>query len=668
MTPTLMTLALITTVAVGLLSFFLAGLAIRHDKLVEAAPYADELFVLERRIQEARDSLADINGQIDARREAMEQIAGREAEVDALNRMHQEILDEINRLDDRREEIRQLDLDTEEAVAKFAEARRDLDQAEEQLQAVQARLDRAEALTGTIADLEEQETRLNTDVTNLRSELGDMRQLQEQEGHLRENLDTLRREEARLDGTKRAAEERLATVSTDVAATEEQRAEAKREVAQLMAERVGTYGEVLKLEEARATLEARNAKLRGDNGIRDGTGSTEADPLQDLKIMPVVLHHLRAQETHQDTDEQDALRRVKLNLKAHGLDYPDRTVRAFHTAMKVNDTTQMAVLAGISGTGKSQLPRRYAEGMGIGFLQIPVQPRWDSPQDLMGFYNYIENRYRPTEMAKALYHLDRFNGEETDADLQNRMLMILLDEMNLARVEYYFSDFLSRLESRPRRGQEESDDANRKDASIELELRMPEGQSAPTIYPGYNLLFAGTMNEDESTQSLSDKVVDRANILRFAAPKSLTTRQENGTPPKHKALLRTEWDNWRREPGALGRDPHQVGEQIKKLASIMRDLQRPIGHRMGVAIGAYVANYPDLEGNAGISVPLTDQVEMRLLPKLRGVEMEAAGEHLGKLAQMVEELDDTELAAAIRESSERSAETGQFVWRGASRT
>ena len=289
MTPTLMTLALITTVAVGLLSFFLAGLAIRHDKLVEAAPYADELFVLERRIQEARDSLADINGQIDARREAMEQIAGREAEVDALNRMHQEILDEINRLDDRREEIRQLDLDTEEAVAKFAEARRDLDQAEEQLQAVQARLDRAEALTGTIADLEEQETRLNTDVTNLRSELGDMRQLQEQEGHLRENLDTLRREEARLDGTKRAAEERLATVSTDVAATEEQRAEAEREVAQLMAERVGTYGEVLKLEEARATLEARNAKLRGDNGIRDGTGSTEADPLQDLKIMPVVL-------------------------------------------------------------------------------------------------------------------------------------------------------------------------------------------------------------------------------------------------------------------------------------------------------------------------------------------------------------------------------------------
>ena len=197
---------------------------------------------------------------------------------------------------------------------------------------------------------------------------------------------------------------------------------------------------------------------------------------------------------------------------------------------------------------------------------------------------------------------------------------------------------------------------------------MPEGQSAPTIYPGYNLLIAGTMNEDESTQSLSDKVVDRANILRFAAPKRLKKRDESGNPPARKALLRSQWDNWRREPGALGRDTSQIGDKIENLASIMRDLQRPIGHRMGVAIGAYVANYPDLEGRPGIAVPLADQVEMRLLPKLRGVEMEAAEVHLSKLAQMVDDLGDTELAAAIEESSERSAETGQFVWRGASRT
>lgn len=85
--------------------------------------------------------------------------------------------------------------------------------------------------------------------------------------------------------------------------------------------------------------------------------------------------------------------------------------------------------------------------MGIGFLQVPVQPRWDSPQDLMGFYNYIEGKFRPTDMARALWALDELNNDDAE---QDRMMMILLDEMNLARVEYYFSDFLSRLESRPR--------------------------------------------------------------------------------------------------------------------------------------------------------------------------------------------------------------------------
>lgn len=667
MTPTLITYALFAAISVGLLAFFLTGLAVRHDQVVEAAPFTDEIAVLKRRSQEARDVLADINGQIDTRREAMERIAGDEAEVAALMRMRQEILDELNRLEERREEIRQMDRETEEAVARFAEAQRDLDQLENQLRLIQARLDRAEALTGNIADLEAQETRLMEDVSSLRAEVGELQRLQNQEGHLRANLEDLRREEARLEGTTRTATARLQEVSADVTASEGARAEAAQMLSTLQVERAAISLEVEKCSEERAALEARVAHLRDKAGQLDGTGSVEADPLRDLKVMPEVLQQLGALPPHDETNEQDALRRVKLTMEAHGLNYPDRTIHAFHTAMKVNDTTQMAVLAGISGTGKSQLPRRYAEGMGIGFLQVPVQPRWDSPQDLMGFYNYIENRYRPTEMAKALFHLDQFNGDAKDADLQDRMMMILLDEMNLARVEYYFSDFLSRLESRPPKGREQ-DPKNRTDASIELELRMPDGQNAPTIYPGYNLLFAGTMNEDESTQSLSDKVVDRANILRFAAPKTLKKQQEKGEVPVQKALTRTQWDNWRREPGALGRNTDQIGEQIEKLADIMRQLHRPIGHRMGVAMGAYVANYPELNGDSRISTPLADQVEMRLLPKLRGVEVETRGTQLRSLADLVEQnFEDAQLAAAIRLSLDASEETGQFIWRGVSR-
>lgn len=663
----LLTFGLICTIAVGLLAFIMAARANQHDQVVEAAPKFVSLSELDAKIASEEERLFDVRSQKEAEQKKLDEIQYDQAEVDALHRMRQEILDEINRLGDRREEIREMDRETEAAVVRLADAKRDLDAIETELQQKQALLDQAESLASQISGLEDRERQLRQTVEALRTEASDLRQLQEDEKILRDTVERREREVARLEGLEQAAQQRLTSAQADLNDAQERCSETEHELVDLRAQAAAGAIETLKLEEARATLEARNALLRSKNGELDGTGSSEADPLRDLKVMPEVLSQLGALDTHEITEEQDALHRVKLTMDAYGLDYPERTIRAFHTAMKVNDTTQMAVLAGISGTGKSQLPRRYAEGMGIGFLQVPVQPRWDSPQDLMGFYNYIENRYRPTELAKALYHLDAFNGNASDAELQDRMMMILLDEMNLARVEYYFSDFLSRLESRPRRGEEE-DTANRKDASIELELRMPEGESAPTIYPGYNLLFAGTMNEDESTQSLSDKVVDRANILRFAAPKNLKTQQGRGALPERKALTRTQWNNWLRKPGALGRDKNKVDEQIETLANIMRDLNRPIGHRMGIAMGAYVANYPEIHGSSDISVPLADQVEMRLLPKLRGVDMETADGPLNRLKGIVEGLNDTELAEAIQESITAADVTGQFSWKGVSRS
>ena len=213
-------------------------------------------------------------------------------------------------------------------------------------------------------------------------------------------------------------------------------------------------------------------------------------------------------------------------------------INAFHTSLKVADMSPLVVLAGISGTGKSELPRRYAEGMGMHFLSLPVQPRWDSPQDMFGFYNYLEKRYRATELARALVQMDRYFDDEhrgwnypedwADHNLRDRMLLVLLDEMNLARVEYYFSEFLSRLETR--RGINAADVLERRKAEISLEvglqsLSRDDGQininRQPTLplFVDTNVMFVGTMNEDESTQTLSDKVVDRANVLRFGRPK-----------------------------------------------------------------------------------------------------------------------------------------------------
>lgn len=209
-------------------------------------------------------------------------------------------------------------------------------------------------------------------------------------------------------------------------------------------------------------------------------------------------------------------------------------------------------------------------------------------------------------------------------------------------------------------------DANeRKDAEIELEI--PNMERPPRIFPGYNLLFAGTMNEDESTQSLSDKVVDRANILRFSAPKKIKDGQVEGTVEPTVALSQQTWESWGRSSASLDGD-RRVTNRIEQMVDLMRDFKRPFGHRLGRSIMAYAANYPEVEGGRGVDDALADQVEMRLLPKLRGVETDMAGPQFARLMNFVDhELGDGALAQAIGDSVSLAEATGQFVWSGVAR-
>ena len=139
------------------------------------------------------------------------------------------------------------------------------------------------------------------------------------------------------------------------------------------------------------------------------------------------------------TGEQQFISGFAKYLTDCGLTFPQRVINAFHTSLKVQDISALVILAGISGTGKSQLPQRYAEYIGAQSLTLAVQPRWDSPQDLQGFYNYIEKKYKPTDLMRGLYQYQH------DPNMSDRLVIVLLDEMNLARVEYYFSDFLSKV-------------------------------------------------------------------------------------------------------------------------------------------------------------------------------------------------------------------------------
>ena len=654
------------------------GFAVLHDRAVTAAGPIRSLESLETAISDKRMTLSDIENELGERRKALAHIADVQTEYDATKRQLDELKAEWLQKDERREEIRAIREEIESEIIEKQTIDSELASARADLDAVHDRLAAAERLFSQNDEMKREHAALEARILAMRSEAMLLSEAQERVQRLEKLSHDLGREVSRLEGLHQASSGQLAEVQENLAADRKAVADTHSVLTQTSAKLAAAQerarsveDEITILEDRRSVLMAQVARMEGDvaeAGDNDAQGREEAvaERLKELTTLPPVLAQMRTWKVRAPEDEPDAIQRVLQRLDQNGLHYDRRTVYAFHTAMKTNDTTQMAVLAGISGTGKSQLPRQYAAGMGIGFLQVPVQPRWDSPQDLMGFYNYIEKRYRPTDMARALYHLDILNNPTSD--FKDQMMMILLDEMNLARVEYYFSDFLSRLESRPPINRV-SDRSLRKDAEIELEIPMPRGMDAPRIFPGYNLLFAGTMNEDESTQSLSDKVVDRANVLRFPAPKTIRTTAQKGNIAEPEALSASRWRSWVKPVSAVENEPVVI-ESIDRMVGLMTGFKRPFGHRLGRAIMGYVANYSSFDRTQDLRVPLADQVEMRLLPKLRGIEVEDGNDHaFSELTSFVgEKLQDDHLARAI-EASIRSAKegSGQFVWNGVSR-
>ncbi|WP_315906784.1 AAA family ATPase [Priestia koreensis] len=154
------------------------------------------------------------------------------------------------------------------------------------------------------------------------------------------------------------------------------------------------------------------------------------------------------------------------------------------------------LLSGISGTGKTKLAELFAESLGATeengqFLLLPVKPDWTDSGDLLGYTN-LQDEFKK---GPFFLFLERAHKQ------LDRPFFLVLDEMNLSRVEYYLSEFLSVLETRKRGGDE------LKTASL---LPLGEGMTIPE-----NMYVIGTINMDETTHRISPKVIDRANTLEF---------------------------------------------------------------------------------------------------------------------------------------------------------
>jgi len=188
--------------------------------------------------------------------------------------------------------------------------------------------------------------------------------------------------------------------------------------------------------------------------------------------------------------EFDYIRR-KINMS--GAVYSPDLLRRYHLSLK---TRRFVILCGVSGSGKTLLTRMYSDAVEAKYCLVAVAPNWTTNEDLLGYYNPLSKQYYDTDFSLFLRQASRAYHSARAVNKQPEPFHLVLDEMNLARVEYYFAKFLSAMEVLTSAGK----------AQVTM-----SGPDVVDLTP--NLYFIGTVNVDETTQNFADKIFDRAQVI-----------------------------------------------------------------------------------------------------------------------------------------------------------
>ena len=178
-----------------------------------------------------------------------------------------------------------------------------------------------------------------------------------------------------------------------------------------------------------------------------------------------------------------------------GLYYDIKLIRLFVASFA---STRLIILQGISGTGKTSLAYAFGKFVCNPSVITPVQPSWRDRSELFGYFNEFTKRYNETDLLRAMY----------EASYNENVYLVILDEMNIARVEYYFAEMLSILEM-PRR----------EEWIVDIVPNVwpndPKHLNGGQLTVPPNMWYVGTANNDDSTFAITDKVYDRAMTINI---------------------------------------------------------------------------------------------------------------------------------------------------------
>ncbi|ASI76590.1 DUF3578 domain-containing protein [Bacillus pacificus] len=302
-------------------------------------------------------------------------------------------------------------------------------------------------------------------------------------------------------------------------------------------------------------------------------------------------------------DQQSIIDHVSSYIQSKGFFYEKKDLVNFFLSLK---TKPFVILSGISGTGKTKIVQWFAESLGATeengqFTLIPVRPDWSDSSDLLGYVN-LQGEFQERPLIKVL--------ENADAN-PNRPYFVVLDEMNLARVEYYFSDFLSVIESR-----------KWKDGKIVTSPVLPESIANKHITIPSNVYIIGTVNMDETTHPLSKKVLDRANTIEFNTVNLdyfnfLMDMEEKEAEIVSDSSLATKYLHLKecfKENEDLVRNISTILVEINK---ILESVGAQVGYRIRDEICFYMA-YNEQGKLLSFDEALDYQIYQKILPRLAG--------------------------------------------------
>lgn len=302
-------------------------------------------------------------------------------------------------------------------------------------------------------------------------------------------------------------------------------------------------------------------------------------------------------------------------IEASGFTFEPWQVATFVTALQ---TKPFLILAGISGTGKTKLPQLVAEATGAEIVIVPVRPDWTDSSDLLG-YERLGGEFVPGHLLTLCERAIR------EVDTQ---FFFVLDEMNVARVEYYFAEVLSVMENRRR-------SAEGAVVSPPLNLLAPDlssdghgGNNWSAVYLPPNVSIIGTVNMDETTHGFSRKVLDRAFVLELSeVDLSIygTTAASPPAPAKWKA------PDWAPAHLRLADVPsiesnEAIVEAVNALIRANESLQRAqlqVGFRVRDEIALFClaaagSTEHFVTHDETVIAPLDLCLSMKLLPRLQG--------------------------------------------------